>query len=146
MEDLVFVGSKAVGYYSGVESYIGVFVSEKQYEKYKELFHKVFEDYRHGEIDGKHSDVLGDLLMVGFNSAEGVVSFVSEASVDYEIYNFTERHVDGYRCPDTLVEHLKNVYKRIIEVVAAMSSYTLVLTEDEHGAVSEFVEELRKGR
>lgn len=143
MEDLVFVGSEATGYYSGAHSIIGVFVGVDYYEKHKVLFSDAFEYLSHGEIDGKHSDVMGDLVTVGFNTVEGVTSFIGKKSVDYEIYNFTERVDEGIT--DGLFAHLEGVYKRVEENMDVVNTYEFVLTDDEFEVVSELIKELRKG-
>lgn len=144
MEDLVFIGSEAVGYYGGAESCIGVFVSESQYEKHKELFHSVFESYGHGELDGKYSDVIGDLVTIGFNSSVGVTDFIGRNSVDYEIYNFTG-YIEEEELSVVLFEHLKEIYEKVKEVASKVGKYVFVLTDAEHDKVRDFIEELRKG-
>lgn len=144
VEDLVFIGSEATGYYGGAESCIGVFVSEKQYDKHKELFQYVFESYSHGELDGKHSDVIGNLLAVGFNSTEGVTDFIVRDSVDYDFYNFTE-YAEEDEISDDLFKHLKETYERVKDVASSVDKYVFVLTEEEHGEVSDFIDGLRKG-
>src|SRR5690625_6338674 len=90
MENLVFIGSEATGYYGGAYDCFGVFVSKEMYEKYREELETAFRYRNHGELDGKHSEVEGNLIVEEVKDELKIVELVYGKQIDYEVYHFSE--------------------------------------------------------
>src|SRR5690625_80492 len=151
--ELIFVGSEAEGYYGGAYDCFGVFVSLHVFEKYEEVFKEVFSARSHGELDGKQSDVEGDYISVGFNSAEGVARLINEKDIDFDVWHFSEylEYCDdfdelGEEEINELIGYLDDVNKEVSAMVEEYNSYVFTLTEEEYAEVRTFVDELQKRR
>ena len=138
MINYVFVGSEAEGYYSNSYACEGVFLTKNYYERNKEEIETAFEGRTFYELDGKHSEVDGDLLVRDFDNVSELLKFTSDSDVSYEVYHLSEyddRHDD----------HVIKTYEAIEELVSHYKTYQYVLTPEQHEKVQEFVEELTKG-
>ncbi|MDQ0174431.1 hypothetical protein [Bacillus chungangensis] len=144
MFDLVFVGAEAHGYYSGAHACEGVFVRRDYYEKYKEELTNVFGFKTFCELDGKHSEVEGDLIVKNINSITDVAEVVFDLNADYDTYVF-EDYIEEEDYQEELSKHISEVYENVKRVIEDYSPYKIALTAEEYKKVSEYIEKLRGG-
>lgn len=144
--DLIFVGSEATAYYSGQEACEGVFLPSHIYEKYHEEIEDIFTSYYFYELDGKHSEVRGDLVTMGFNSPEGITEFIHKNNVEYEEYYLLEQLDDDRFTAEeieNIAEQVSAAHKRVSEILAQLKTHTFTLTNEEYEAVTELLDEMR---
>jgi|SRR5690625_4728258 len=149
MNNLVFVGSEAEGYYSGATECVGVFVDKEYYDQYKTVLEEVFLDRNHGELDGKHSEVYGDLIVADLCGIVDVIEFINEKGVDFAPDHFTE-YIDGDEVGidsiEPLVKHIKAMDGEISGKMSGYRTCELVLSDKEYAAVIEFIADIREER
>lgn len=78
MTKLVFVGSRGEGYRSGTVEQIGVYLSKDMYDKHEELVKEVFENCWFSELDGKHSETVGDLVVQELDGYKAALMYYQE--------------------------------------------------------------------
>src|SRR5690625_3483021 len=105
MINYVFVGAEAEGYYSNAYVCEGVFLTRDYYEKHKVEIEDSFGDRSFYELDGKHSEVDGDLIVKNFGSVSEIVEFTANNDVSYETYHLTEYLEEEHD------EHAEKVHK-----------------------------------
>lgn len=78
MTQYVFVGSIGEGYRSGATEVVGVYLSKSIYDRYEEVAEGAWENTWFSDLDGKHSECEGDLLVVEFDNIQKVIAFYRE--------------------------------------------------------------------
>ena len=144
MNNLVFVGSEATGYYGGAYDCFGVFVTKEYFDKYEDELRQAFSYRSHGELDGKHSDVEGELVIVECENTSDILNLMRDKQPDYAAYLYSE-YVDEEELDIDLLNHIETVCKKVSEEVHKFNPYKFMLTDFEAVAVSEFINDLRRG-
>ena len=145
MKNLIFVGAEAYGYYSEAYACEGVFLSKEMYEKHEELLKSTFSERYFHELDGKHSQVNGDLVVNKINSEFDVYALLTDDCVSCNPYLLEEYIEDDVEGIEDLLAHVNNVYELIQKESEGYSKYTFVLTTDEHAEVETLIKKLREG-
>lgn len=146
MRNLVFVGSEAEGYYGGAYDCFGVFVTEEYFDKYEDELRQTFSYRSHGELDGKYSDVEGDLVVVECNGISDVLALMSDKSPDYATYHYSEYidYDDGaHEDIEDLLDHITETQTAVLANVRGYSLYEYMLTDEEASKVSDLIDEMR---
>lgn len=138
MTDYVFVGSEAEGYYSNSYVCEGVFLTKEYYEEHKSELESSFEGRTFCELDGKHSEVDGSLVVKKFDSISELFQFASDIDVSYEVDHLSDYDGSHYN-------HITQVYENIEELFEQYETYKFVLTPKEYEKVAEFIDKLTKG-
>lgn len=147
--DLMFVGSEAEGYYGGAYECVGSFVSKAMYKKYEEAFKYAFDERNHGELDGKHSEVYGDLFVEEIDSEKDIPELVGVKEIEYGPHFTTESieydediiSEEGFK---ELNGHLREVDELVENILTKYKVYMITLTEDQYEVVQDFVADLQK--
>jgi hypothetical protein len=146
MNEYVFIGSMAEGYYSGASACEGVFVDGSVYLKYQEVFKDMFRDRYFVELDGKHSEVKGDKIVEFFMSLEDVINFIKTEDVDYSEYLIEEElnSVNGLAEEDEniILEHVKDINSIIKNIIRNYEEVRFYLSKEKAEKVREFVSSL----
>lgn len=149
MSKYVFIGSEAEGHYSGAYKCEGVVLPESVFKEYKAILEDTFRNMYFYELDGKHSEVKGDQVILHFADMKSVVKFAKGADVDFEAYLIGEE-LYGYIEDEELTEEqvnsieeiAKQTHQLIDEVKSSYKVYTFYLTEEQGEKVEKFVESL----
>lgn len=151
MRKYVFIGSEATAYYSGNEACTGAVVSFAVYNKYEEILRKLYKGYSFIELDGKHSEVEGSVMVAFFDSLIDVIEYMNDGDADLEEYMLGEllyEHQDDEEITEEEVEEIckdsENISKKIKEIESSYERVTLRLTKKEAESVRSFVDALSK--
>jgi len=144
VDNVIFIGSEAEGYYSGASECVGVFVDEEYYEKYKYILEEAFLDRNHGELDGKHSEVYGDLIVRDTRGIIGIIEFINEKDVDFAPEHFTDYADESEVGFESLIKHVEVMDGIISDKMSGYRTCEIVLSDREYKAVIEFISDIRK--
>lgn len=145
---LIYVGSEGIGYHSGAEGFVGVLVDEELYTKHKENLSDYFDNYIFYELNGKHSEVEGSLVVKEFDSLSDAIIYthnIDLAMGSEEIFDLAYEWVED--CSEESVEKLcENIAKNEDIVEKSRVNYEhieLYLPKTHIRTIKDFIETLK---
>ena len=141
--DLIFVGAEAEGYWSGAYECEGVFVSREMYRDNRFEFEEAFLGRTFYELDGKHSEVEGEIVIKEITSIQEITQLLSVDDVDYDPYHLLD-YLDG-EISKRIEGEVIALYETIENFIEGYAAVTYAVTDEEAEAIVNLLENLRKG-
>lgn len=151
MSGYVFIGSEATAHYSGNEACTGAVVSSEVYGKYESILSGLYNGYSFMELDGKHSEVEGSVIIAFFDSLTDVIKHMSDIGADLEdyilgelLYEYQDNEEVTEEEATEICQNSEDISKEIKEIESSYERVTLHLSKKDAESVRSFVDALSK--